>query len=201
MVLFHVLRPPSSRDLVAGPNTLVGFQQEFGRLAADMAAGTPSATAPAPEDLSDLQISLHAPGVPFDRVPLGAKFGQVVDGKDVLSSYKVGDTARVTFHGANPRNDKKVQGTYLTVERKTDSKVPHFETVAVDGDWSTKFEWEAGKEDPLDLGLSAQSKTTISWTIPSSAQSGTYRICYFGNNKRKDESIHAFTGCSSEFTV
>lgn len=185
-----------------GPNTLAGFQQEFLRLANDMAAGVPSASAPPPEDLSDVQISLHAPGVPFDRVPLGAKFGQVVDGKDVLSSYKVGETARVTFHGANPRNNKRVQGTYLTVERKlSSSKLPKYETVAVDGDWETKFEWEAGPHDPLDLGLSAQSKVTISWTIPSSAQSGTYRICYFGNNKRPDESIHEFSGCSSEFTV
>ena len=167
-----------------------------------MAAGRPSASAPPPEDLSDVQISLHAPGVPFDRVPIGAKFGQVVDGQDVLSSYKTGETARVTFHGANPRNDKRVQGTYLAVERKVSgSKLPKYETVAVDGDWSTRFEWEAGPHDPLDLGLSAQSKVTISWAIPSSAPAGTYRICYFGNNKRPDESIHEFSGCSSEFTL
>lgn len=186
-----------------GPNTLSGYIQEFTRIATDMANGRPSASAPPPEDLSDVQISLHAPGVPFDRTPIGTKFGQVVDGKDVLSSYKAGsDTVSVTFHAANPRNNHKIQGTYLTVEKKVkDSKISKYDIVAVDSDWSTKFEWEAGPHDPLDLGLSAQSKATISWTIPSSAQPGTYRICYFGNNKKHDETIHEFTGCSSEFTV
>jgi len=185
-----------------GPHTLSGYLQEFTRLASDLVNGRPSTSAPPPEDFSDIQISLHAPGVPFDRTPVGTKFGQVVDGKDVQPSYTTGQTAEVVFHGANPRNDKKVQGTYLAIEKKVKNSVlPKFETVAVDGDWSTKFHWESGPHDPLDLGLSAQSKVTISWDIPSSTAAGTYRICYFGNNKKHDDTIHEFSGCSSEFTV
>lgn len=72
-----------------GPNTLAGYLQEFTRITADMATGQPSATAPAPYDLSDVQISLHAPGIPFDRTPIKTKFGQVVDGSNVQSNYTV----------------------------------------------------------------------------------------------------------------
>lgn len=182
-----------------GPNTLKGYQQEFSRIVSDLIAGRPSESAPPPEDLSDVQITLGAPGIPFDRTRIGARFGDVVDREDVQGSYQVGSTAKVTFHAANPRNNKKVQGSYLTVEHKDGAR---WKTVAVDGDWSTKFEWMAGPDDPLDMGLSGVSTATISWAIPSdAATAGVYRICYFGNNKDLRGNIHDFTGCSSEFTV
>ena len=182
-----------------GPHTLQGYQQEFGRILGDLVAGKPSESAPPPEDLSDVQITLHAPKVPFDRTPVGTKFGEVVNGQDVAASYTVGSTVKATFHGANPRNDQRVQGTYLSVDHQVNNE---WVSVAVDGDWSTKFEWLGGKEDPLDIGISGQSRATLSWTIPSDADtSGAYRICYLGNNKDMRGNIHSFTGCSSEFRI
>ncbi|CAE7435583.1 dcd2B [Symbiodinium microadriaticum] len=135
----------------------------------------------------------------MDDMLAGTKFGDVVDGKGLQASYAVGSTAKVTFHAANPRNNQRIQDTYLSVDHLVNDE---WVRVAVDGDWSTKFEWLAGKEDPLDLGISGQSTATISWTVPSDADtSGSYRICYFGNNKDLKGNIHSFSGCSSEFTV
>jgi len=182
-----------------GPHTLTGYQQEFSRLVSDMAAGRKSASAPPPEDLSDVQITLGAPKVPFDRTPLKTSFGDVVDGGDVKNTYQRGEIASAVFHAANPRNNQRAQGTYLSVDlQATDGS---WETVAVDGDWSTKFQWRAGPEDPLNIGISGLSQATLSWDIPSDAALGTYRLCYFGNNKKVSGEIGEFSGCSSEFAV
>ena len=69
-----------------GPNTLQGYLQEFKRITGDLLAGRPSETAQAPADLSDEQWSLGVPKVPFDRTPIGKKFGEVKE--DVDSNYK-----------------------------------------------------------------------------------------------------------------
>ena len=73
--------------------------------------------------------------------------------------------------------------------------------VRTDGDWDTEFHWQGGPKDPIDAGLSGQSKATVKWEIPSTAETGTYRLCYFGNNKNVKGDINDFSGCSSEFEV
>jgi neutral ceramidase len=189
---------------IYGPNTLSGYIQEFTRLTNDLINGVPSTSAAPPPDLTDVQIMLNAPGTPFDRTPIGTKFGDVVEGKDVLSSYTVSSTAKATFHSANPRNNMRPQGTYLTVEKKSEKGLlARWETVAVDADWETKFHWVSGKEDPLDLGLVALSEATVEWNIPSTTAAGTYRLCHQGTYKKigKEHTLVDFTGCSSEFTV
>lgn len=182
-----------------GPHTLSAYLQEFNRLAKDMVTGSPSVSGPAPPDLSSEQISLHVRKFPFDRTPLGTRFGDVVEGYDVLPSYTAGSTASAKFHSANPRNNQRLQGTFLTVEKKT--RLGRWEVVAVDGDWETKFHWMAGKDDPLDVGLSGLSEATIYWDIPENT-SGTFRLCHFGDRRLPhDHDPVPFTGCSSEFEV
>lgn len=184
-----------------GPHTLEGYIQEFSRLASDLLAGRPSTSGPAPPDLTDVQISLHVRKFPFDRAPVGKNFGDVVENKDVNPSYVGGETAKATFYSANPRNNQRIQGTFLTVEMQTHSGF--WKTVAVDGDWDTKFHWIAGKEDPLNIGLSGVSRAEISWDIPANVKSGTYRLCHHGDRKmaHDHEKIVPFTGCSSSFSV
>jgi len=179
-----------------GPHTLEGYKQEFSRITADLLAGRASETAAPPKDLSDVQWTMGMPKVPFDHTPQGFKFGDVH--VDVAPTYKVGVTASATFHAANPRNDKKVQQTYLTVEKQSGKR---WQVVATDGDWETTFHWEAGPKDPLNAGISGVSKATVLWDIPSSTAAGTYRLCYFGNNKKVNGKIGEFSGCSSNFEV
>lgn len=143
----------------------------------------------------------------FDRTPKGVKFGDVVQGQDVKATYKAGQTASVTFHAANPRNNQRTQGSYLTVEREhkinmRDKEVIAHRTIALDGDWSTKFHWRAGPDDPLDLGVSKQSIATLTWDIDSTVEAGRYRICYHGDHKiAKKAKMVPFVGCSSTFEV
>lgn len=183
---------------IFGPHTLEGYIQEFSRLAKDLVNGVPSASGAPVKDNTDSLIQLM-PEPKFDRVKKGVHFGEVVEGKDAKPAYNFGETVEVTFHGANPRNNQKVEESYLTVELKHKHS---YKVVATDGDWSTKFQWRAGPEDPLDLGVSKQSVSTLSWTIPSDAAAGTYRLCYHGDHKvAKIAKVVPFTGCSSEFTV
>lgn len=184
-----------------GPHTLEGYLQEFKRIAADLALGRKSNSGPAPPDLSDVQISLSVRKFPFDRTPHGKNFGDLVDGGDVASSYRRGDSAVAVFHSANPRNNQRIQGTYLTVEREGEFGAWH--TIAVDGDWETKFHWTAGKEDIENIGLSGVSRAQVTWAIPDDALDGNYRICHFGDRRTalEPERIVPFYGCSSTFSV
>mmetsp|Transcript_9408 Transcript_9408/g.15559 ORF Transcript_9408/g.15559 Transcript_9408/m.15559 type:complete len:180 (-) Transcript_9408:446-985(-) len=164
-----------------------------------------------------------------DRAPAGKKFGDVIDGKDVAKTqFLPGETVTATFHGANPRNNQRAQGSFLAVQRLAEDQPKRnqqegdgdedpvvVETVAYDGDWLTKFSWQAGPDDPLDLGFTRTSEATLSWTIPTAedmvntavpgagaATPGKYRLCYSGDHKmqKSDKSI-AFTGCSLVFEV
>ena len=189
---------------IYGPHTLEGYIQEFSRLARDLVNGVPTTTGEPPIDYQEQMIQL-IPEPKFDRVPQGASFGDVVEGLDVQSAYKPGDLVEVTFHAANPRNNQRIEGSYLTVEKKTEitkNDITIYKTIANDGDWSTKFEWRAGPEDPLDFGVSKRSIAKLSWAIPSDAAEGTYRICYEGDHRvAKLAKNVPFRGCSSEFVV
>ena len=184
---------------IYGPYTHEGYVQEFKRIAADLAAGRPTEAGPQPPNLYESQLELM-PHNKFDRVEQGFKFGDLVTGSDVRASYNKGEVVQATFHSANPRNNQRAQGTFLTVEKQKSSG--RFDVVYTDGDWSTSFRWHAGPEDPLDFGVSAASVSTISWTIPADQEAGTYRVCYFGDHKiAKYAKIVAFSGCSSTFVV
>lgn len=192
---------------IFGPHTLDGYIQEFSRLAKDLVSGQPSVAGPNPPDLSDKLIQLM-PEPKFDRVADDKNFGDVVEGKDAQSTYKSGDLVSVQFHAANPRNNQRVEGSYLTVEYTTpDAKV--WKTFLNDADWATKFFWLAGKEDPLDLGLTKLSVATLSWKIDpkdipeaATAAGTTFRICYHGDHKvAKLAKVIPFSGCSSTFSI
>lgn len=184
---------------IFGPHTLEGYLQEYARIAGDLVAGRPSVSGPPPPNLYDIQLELM-PAHRFDRVPENVTFGDVVEGKDVLQTYRAGDTIQATFYSANPRNNQRPMGTFLTVEKL--KPTGRYEVIATDSDWNTKFRWVAGPEDPLDFGVSALSQATITWTSPAEASAGTYRLCHFGDHKiAKTAKVVPFTGCSSSFTI
>jgi len=185
---------------IYGPHTLEGYIQEFSRLASDMVAGRPSTSGPSPPDLSDKQIQL-IPEPKFDRLPEGKNFGDVLT--DAKTSYGVGETVKVTFQGANPRNNQRTEDSFLSVELQTTvAGKTVYKTVANDADWSTKFHWKAAPDHPLDFAVKKESTVTIDWTIPKETVAGTYRICYHGDHKTaKGSKVIPFTGCSSTFTV
>ena len=192
-----------------GPYSLNAYRQRFAAIASDMAAGSVSASGPTPRDISDAQI-LNTFGVVFDDKPIGKSFGDVET--NVNASYNRGNTVNVVFWGAHPRNDLRLQGTFLTVEKVNTVEVCREETIGCDtvtvcedqvngyspvaNDWDpeTIYHWKRS-------GI-ANSKVTISWTIPANAEPGQYRIRHFGNWKSGwTGAISPYEGVSSVFNV
>jgi neutral ceramidase len=156
-----------------GPHTLGAYIQEFKRITSDLVQNTPTVSGAAPKDLSKQQISLLAP-VGFDTIGWGRKFGSV--SKDARDQYVRGyDTVVVSFRSANPRNNQRIEGTFLTVDYLDGNG--DWKTRYVDGDWCTRFYWKSG------LSYFGASFAEIHWTIPRETTQGLYRICHYGTRK------------------
>lgn len=167
---------------------LPAYQQEFARLAADMAAGRPSDRGPSPSANPDGGRVELQPGVVLDAPPLGKRFGDVLE--QPRGSYRPGDQARVVFASAHPDNDLHRGGTYLEVQRRDGSR---WVTIADDGDWSTKYHWAR-------LGVAASTVTTT-WDIPRNTPEGDYRLVHHGDAGDVLGRITPFTGVSATFAI
>lgn len=85
------------------------------------------------------------------------------------------DTVVVSFRSANPRNNQRIEDTFLTVDKL--GQDGSWSTVFVDGDWCTRFIW---KGSVTSLGISFAQ---IEWDIPVESEQGLYRICHYGTRK------------------
>lgn len=178
---------------IFGPFTLEAYTDLFTKYApylADNATTAPPA-GPTPEDLTKRAVSLQT-GVVFDAAPIGKSFGSVLTDVSTSTPYKSGQTVTAVFQGANPRNDLRLEGTYMTVDQLVSGT---WTTVRTDSHPSTKFGW---LRTNLVLGYST---VTTNWTIESTTPAGSYRLTYNGNNKPLIGSISSFNGTSSTFTV
>ena len=175
-----------------GPWTLAAYQQEFRRLASAMRTGAAVPPGPTPRDLSCCQTTVQT-GVVFDDKPLFTSFGSVY--QNAASSYAAGQTARAVFWGGHPKNNPRIQDTFLAVERKSGQS---WVTVARDWDWETRYRWERNSCFPT----LACSLVTAEWTIPLDTPDGVYRIRHFGDWKSGwDGLIRPYSGTSREFFV
>ncbi|QRV84242.1 hypothetical protein RhiJN_12258 [Ceratobasidium sp. AG-Ba] len=178
---------------IFGPFTLEAYTDLFTKYVpylADGATGAPPA-GPTPEDLTKRAISLQT-GVVFDAAPIGKSFGSVLTDVSTTTPYKRGQTVTAVFQGANPRNDLRLEGTYMSVDQLVGGS---WQTVRTDSHPSTKFGWLRTNT------LLGYSTVTANWTIESTTPAGSYRLTYNGNNKPAIGSIGSFTGSSSTFTV
>ncbi|KAM0445019.1 hypothetical protein ACHAQK_002563 [Fusarium lateritium] len=152
-------------------------------------------TGPAAPDNRKNSISLVT-GVVYDNPKAGTKFGDVI--KDVAKpKFKVGDTINATFVGANPRNNLRLESTYVAVEKRDSSE---WIQVRTDQDWDLVFEWKR-----LD-GLPGSSEVHVLWETgwqdAKAVQAGTYRLSYYGDSKAPiTGKITGFTGRSSVFEI
>lgn len=130
-------------------------------------------------------------GVVFDRPPFFKSFGDVLS--DVNAIYHPGDTVQATFVGANPRNDLRLEDTYVAVEQYID----HVWTrVRDDSDWDLIFRW---KRTSTVLGT---SEASVEWELGEVARGAKYRIRYWGASKTPvTGGIVQFEGMSGTFMV
>jgi neutral ceramidase len=171
-----------------GPFSLAALMQEMNRVAVSLRDNTSLAAGPTPRDLASEQSSLIT-GVVFDDKPLFLSFGSVET--NAAASYLRGQTARAVFWGGHPKNNLKIQGTFLEVQRLVNGA---WVTVARDWDPETRYIWARD-------GI-ANSKVTIEWDIPSTATPGTYRLVHSGHWKSGwTGAIASYTGTSRSFTV
>ncbi len=172
-----------------GPWTLHAYLQENAKLACAIKNNTNVDPGTAPPDLVGKLISLPWPRVWFDRKPWNVKFGYIK--KQVESLYHPGEKVEVRFYGAHPKNNLRIENTYLTVESFS---LNQWGTVYTDKDFCTYFRWKR-------KGL-AKSIVTIEWEIPLNQIPGLYRIRYFGDWKSIwTGRIKPFIGVSKEFAV
>ena len=158
-------------------------------LAPDSKSSPP--TGPLPPNNVNVSYSFIT-GVAFDRPPLFKSFGDVLS--DVKPSYSPGTTASVTFVGANPRNDLRLEDTYTAVEQQLSDG--SWRRVRDDADWSLIFRWKRTSS------LLATSEVEISWEIEKEVTRGSYRIRYLGASKAVlGGKISQFEGVSGVFEV
>lgn len=182
-----------------GQYTLQAYMDIYSKLTGYIADNSTQGSVPhsasAPPDLTKDAISLQLPVV-FDAAPFGRGFGDVL--VDVIqdASYAVNQTVSVQFVGANPRNNLRLEGTFLTVEQSaSDDNDDSWTVIRTDSHPSTTFQWV---QTSTLLGTSA---VTVNWTIEPETSPGSYRIRYFGDSKPLIGSISNFTGTSGVFSV
>jgi len=178
---------------IFGQYTLDAYIDKYTSLVpflADTVTGTPASDA-APAEQTSKAISLQLPVV-FDAAPFGSSFGKLKTDVSTTVPYTAGETVFATFVGANPRNNLRLEGTFLSVDQLVnDAWVRH----RSDSHPSTTYSWV---QTSTALGT---SQVNLTWTIEDGTPSGTYRFVYFGDSKPVIGGITAFTGESSNFTV
>jgi len=178
---------------IFGQFTLDAYIEKYSSLVpflADNTSGTAASDPPPPEQTSKA-ISLQT-GVVFDAAPIGKKFGAVLTDVKTNAPYHAGDTVFAQFVGANPRNNLRLEGTFLTVDQLVSGQ---WKSVRTDSHPSTIYTWARVST------ILGTSNVNISWTIESGTPAGTYRLNYNGDSKPLIGSISSFTGTSSSFTV
>ncbi|KII95439.1 hypothetical protein PLICRDRAFT_48400 [Plicaturopsis crispa FD-325 SS-3] len=177
---------------IYGQHTLDAYIQKYSELLpylADNATGTPASDAP-PAEQTSKAISLQTPVI-VDNPPIGKSFGDVLS--DVGKSYSAGDIVEAQFVGANPRNNLRLEGTFLSVDQYTSGG--DWAVYRTDSHVSTLYRWNRSST------ILGTSTVNISWTIEQGTPAGIYRLSYYGDSKPLIGSIKAFTGTSSNFTV
>lgn len=160
-------------------------------------------------------------GVVMDEPPLFHSFGDVL--RDADAAYRPGSTVTVTFVGANPRNDLRLEDTYAAVEQwqptaaasdpataaelairgrpattpATAKAAGSWVRVRDDADWSLVFHWRRTNT------LLGTSEVDVIWIIENDVPpGGRYRLRYFGASKALiGGAITGFEAASGEFRI
>ncbi|KAG0651917.1 N-acylsphingosine amidohydrolase 2 [Hyphodiscus hymeniophilus] len=149
------------------------------------------APGPFPPDNSNRSLSFIT-GVVYDGKPLFKSYGDVLT--NVKPAYGIGEVVSVTFQGANPRNNLRLEQTYAAVE-SLDSGTGQWARARDDSDWSLVFKWRKVSE------ILGTSEVEIVWETEAWARPGQYRIRYYGDSKAVGGTITAFEGISREFVL
>lgn len=175
-----------------GPWTQAAYEQEFARLAADLAAGRKSASHEPPLDVRGT-VRPTPLGSKFDPLPPGKQAGDVIEQPKERAAK--GEIVQAAFVSGNPQNGYRPDRQFAAIERKTDQG---WTPIAVDGDWDVKIRWKREKATP---GSGSPWTMVIEWTVPPEAAAGAYRIAHHGVFKPEASEIQEFSAASRDFQV
>ncbi|RDA93872.1 hypothetical protein CP533_4538 [Ophiocordyceps camponoti-saundersi (nom. inval.)] len=145
----------------------------------------------APPDNRHKSISL-VPPVIFDEPGFGTYFGKTL--QEARRVYRPGSTVNVTFQAANPRNNLRLEETHVAVEKWIiDSQ--KWVRYRDDSDWFLTFQW---RRTNAILGW---SEVDVAWDTSGNAETGRYRIRYYGTQKSLISGKKDFEGLSRAFIV
>lgn len=182
-----------------GPWQLAAVQQETRKLALAMRDNQPAPAGPAIPRTPTFSLTTRPPYIPSDLPGSGGAFGAVIT--DAPATAARGDTASAKFQAGHPRNDLKIQSSYVFVERqRTDGT---WEIVARDRDPELNFVWlpETGQLTPIDV-ITGPSTAEAVWTIPNDTPAGTYRLRHEGSARMTPlMAAEAYSATSREFTI
>lgn len=171
-----------------GPWQASALVQEFSKLTKALTLNKSVDPGVEPVDLTGSHIDMQ-PGVWYDSVPLGNDFGDLA--QDASLTYHPGDTVKVAFWGAHPKNDFHTQDTFLEVQQQVNGV---WQVIRRDRDWDTEYQWQR-------KGIS-ESYVTITWRMGADVEPGKYRIVHRGDWKsRWSGHITQYVGYSSVFMV
>ena len=131
------------------------------------------------------------PRVYYDRTPWGRAYGDVL--VQPADTYRRGDVISATFQGANPRNNLRLEDTYVAVEKLVDSG--EWVRVRDDADYFLVYTW---RRTSLVLGY---SEVDVTWETAPNDEKGVYRLKYYGDAKRMFGDVGAFEGTSASFEL
>nr|WP_256489344.1 neutral/alkaline non-lysosomal ceramidase N-terminal domain-containing protein [Pleionea sp. CnH1-48] len=175
-----------------GPNTLPAYLQVYAGLANAIVANANVAAGPTPQDRESLQI-IPTIGVVYDDKRLWESFGQVMS--NASSSYQQGDSIKVSFRSGHPKNNFRIQDSFLEVQRWVGGQ---WQTFLTDKDFSTRYEWR--RDTAFDC--LACSFADIHWDTDENTPTGTYRIVHKGNWKNGwTGKVKAYSGTSRSFSL
>lgn len=182
---------------IFGPWTLAAVQQESRRLAQTLAEG--SAAPAGPDYVDGTALLIRTPYIPSDLPGLGTRFGDVLS--DAPANAAAGETITVSFQAGHPRNNLKLQSSYVFVERQLGPD--EWEVVATDRDPEVIFRWNPLIPSPLPIELPEVGPSTAEaiWHIPANIAAGTYRIRHEGAAQTLILPLENYAGSSSPFTI
>ncbi|XP_055381163.1 neutral ceramidase-like [Condylostylus longicornis] len=175
---------------IFGPHTLSIYIDQYQRLIRALLSKQKVDQGPLPPYLNDRMLSLTT-GVVYDGHPIGKDFGSIK--AEPQDTYRFGDTVKVSFVAANPRNNLYHEESYFTVERQVDEE--NWEVAFTDASWETRMYWE---RTSTVLGFSDMH---ITWTIGPDTIPGLYRIKHVGTYKYILGGLFPYEGTSRTFQV
>ncbi len=144
-----------------GPWELSAMIQAFSSLSRQLS----KEEQPPSDEAMPLDLSYLYDGVRMDNIPEKehSQYGSIItDSQDNIHS---GQSVKLQYIASHPRSGMDLD-SFFYVQRKNDC-TGSWDTVATDGDWTTRFQWQAGV-------------ATVEWTPDMYDKEGLYRIVIRG---------------------